>query len=234
MLQKIPAKDIYVSKHDWLTSKFLFSFAEYHDADNVSWGKLRVWNDDTIAPFSGFPMHSHQNFEIVTILFEGELTHNDSLGNVATLRRGYVQHMSAGEGITHSEYNNSTASVELYQLWIAPNKRDIKPIYQEKEIGFKTPGLHMLVSKDSHFESEPHLALPINANAKIFYGHLKEGETISYALEAHDYAVVYVRTGHLAIGHEDLHAGDELRIHDEEMLFAQAREDTEFIAVITW
>lgn len=234
MLHKISAKDIYTSKRDWLTSKFLFSFAEHHDADNISWGKLRVWNDDTIAPESGFPMHSHANFEIVTIVFEGELTHKDSLGNESTLRRGYIQHMSAGSGITHSEYNNGKTPVELYQLWIAPNKRDIKPNYQEKEIGFGTPGLHMLVSKDSHFESEPHLALPINANAKIFYGFLKEGETVNYALEPHDFVVVYIRTGHLAVGHVDVRAGDELRIHNEAVLFAQAKEDTEFVAVVTW
>ena len=234
MFIKISAKDIYTSKHEWLTSKFLFSFAEYHDADNMSWGKLRVWNDDTIAPESGFSMHSHANFEIVTIMFEGELTHKDSLGNESNLRRGYIQHMSAGAGITHSEFNNGKTPVELYQLWIAPKKRDIKPNYQEKEIGFGKQGFHELVSNEAHFESSPHLALPINADAKIFYGNLQDGDHLVHELQPHDHVVIYVRTGELAISHHDLKAGDELRILGEEKISIHARAHTEFVMVITW
>jgi redox-sensitive bicupin YhaK (pirin superfamily) len=200
----------------------------------MSWGKLRVWNDDVIAPESGFPMHSHANFEIITIVFEGELTHKDSLGNESVLQRGYIQHMSAGTGITHSEYNNSKTPVELYQLWIAPNKRNIKPHYQEKEIGFGKVGVQELVAKDSHFESAPHLALPINADAKIFYGNLNDGDHQVHELQLHDHVVIYVRTGELAVGHQTLKAGDQLRVSEEEKISIHARAHTEFVMVITW
>ena len=234
MLHKISSRDIYKSEHDWLASKFLFSFAEYHDSENMSWGKIRVWNDDTIAPENGFPMHSHENFEIITLMFDGELTHIDNLGNEAVLRRGYIQHMSAGTGITHSEWNHGISPVELYQIWIAPKKRNIKPLYQEREIGFNQHGLHELISNEAHFESAPHLALPINADAKVYYGYLKDGDHIVHALKSDDYALIYVRSGHVVVSHHDLKAGDELRVHGEENLAIHARENTEFVMVVTW
>lgn len=234
MIHKVPEAKVYISKHDWLTSKFLFSFADYFDQDNMSWGKLRVWNDDTIAFESGFPMHSHKNFEIVTIVFEGELTHSDSLGNERVLHRGFIQHMSAGTGITHSEYNNTKHPLSLFQIWIAPDKLNIQPNYQEKEIGFGTRGLHTLIDSTPHFESEPNLSLSINANAKIFYGHFLEGETIHHKLEKHEYTLIYIRSGHLNISHHDFKAGDQARINEETSLFIQAKEDTEFVMVTTW
>ena len=234
MIHKVPEAKVYISNHDWLTSRFLFSFADYFDEHNMSWGKLRVWNDDTIAPESGFPMHSHQNFEIVTIVFEGELTHADSLGNERVLRRGFIQHMSAGLGITHSEYNNTKESLSLYQLWIAPSKLNIEPFYQEKEIGFGKTGLHTLIQNEKHFEEEPHTTLSINANAKIFYGNLQEGETITHTCAKEEFTLIYIRSGHLAIEHHDFKAGDQARIHEETSLFIQAKEDSEFVMVTTW
>lgn len=234
MTKKIPANKLHVSVTEWLTSSYLFSFADYYDPDNMSWGKLRVWNDDTISPESGFPYHSHANFEIVTIVFEGELSHSDSLGNARVLKRGYVQHMSAGTGITHAEYNNALEPLSLYQIWIAPKKKNIEPLYQEREVGFGKKGLHTLISNEHFFENAPNTALSINADAKILYGNLGEGNAENYALKKDDYAFIYVRSGHLVIGHNDLKAGDQLRIHDEEKLFIQAKEDTEFVMVVTW
>jgi quercetin 2,3-dioxygenase len=233
MIIKIPASDVYVSEHDWLSSKFLFSFAEYHDPLNMAWGKLRVWNDDAIAGENGFPMHSHQNFEIITIVFDGELTHEDSLGNKAVLRRGSVQHMSAGTGITHSEFNYAKGPVSLYQLWIAPQKLNVEPHYQERQLDFHKMGLQTLFQSKSHFEDAPHLALPINAEAKVVYGHLEDGAHEHIFLQKGEYVTVYVRAGHLACGHYDAFAGDQFRVFAEDSLFLHARGETEFVMVIT-
>lgn len=111
-------------EYGWLSTRYSFSFGEWHDPSRMGFGALRVLNDDTIAPISGFPMHSHRDMEIITIVTSGILTHKDNLGHVGSLGRGEVQAMSAGDGITHSEYNASpTESLSLFQLWITPARR---------------------------------------------------------------------------------------------------------------
>jgi redox-sensitive bicupin YhaK (pirin superfamily) len=142
--------------------------------------------------------------------------------------------MSAGVGITHSEYNNTKDPLSLYQLWIAPREKNVQPFYQEKEIGFGTPGLQTLIQAEHHFEDPPNGTLSINADAQIYYGYLQEGEAITHKLKKEEHSLIYVRTGDLAISHHNFKAGDQARITDEESLFIQAKEDTEFVMVTTW
>ena len=130
VLNKLPKENMYSSNLGWLESRFHFSFANYHNNDNMSFGVLRVLNDDIIHPLGGFPTHPHKNMEIISYIVEGEITHEDSMGNAETLRRGEVQYMSAGTGVRHSEYNISkTKDLRLLQMWIMPPKNDTKPLY---------------------------------------------------------------------------------------------------------
>ena len=115
--------------HGWLDSHFHFSFAEYYNPENINFGVLRVWNDDIVLPGTGFGTHPHDNMEIISYVLEGELSHADSMGNEQTLTRGQVQYMSAGTGITHSEYNHGEVPLRFFQIWIFADKRGYRPNY---------------------------------------------------------------------------------------------------------
>ena len=121
MIKVIPAKERFSDDLGWLKTHWLFSFSNYYDSDNLQFGALRVFNDDVVMPGGGFPNHSHANFEIVTIVLEGEISHEDSMGNKTVVHVGEVQRMSAGSGVVHSEINKGEIPVHLYQLWFVPN-----------------------------------------------------------------------------------------------------------------
>ena len=227
MIQKIPKDQLYTSDHGWLQSKFLFSFAEYYDPTNMEWGSLRVFNDDTIAPHSGFPMHSHSEMEIVTIMLKGSLTHKDSMGNTRTITKGYVQRMSAGTGVTHSEMNDGDEQVELFQLWFYPNVTRLTPSYEEKEFQhLRSNGLHTLTSAGGDNGS-----ISFSSNAKVFYGNFKQGDSYALELEDNDYALLYVRKGNVSIGDITLSESDQLRAHHETELTLAFNSDSEFIVI---
>lgn len=121
-------------QNDWLNTHYSFSFADYYDPQKMGFGTLRVINDDIIAPHTGFGTHPHHNMEIITIVLEGTLTHEDSLGNKGTIQKGEIQHISAGTGIYHSEKNVDDEPVKLFQIWITPKTKNITPIYQQKKV----------------------------------------------------------------------------------------------------
>ena len=227
MIQKIPKDQLYTSDHGWLQSKFLFSFAEYYDQKNMEWGSLRVFNDDTIAPHRGFPMHPHSEMEIVTIMLKGSLTHKDSMGNTRTITKGYVQRMSAGTGVTHSEMNDGDEQVELFQLWFYPNVTGLTPSYEEKEFQhLGTTGLHTLASTDGDNGS-----VSFSSNAKIFYGNFKQGDSHTLELRDQDYTLLYMRKGNVSTRDIILNESDQLRIHHEKGLTLTFNSDSEFIVI---
>ena len=125
MIELRPFEKLGKSDHGWLNANFHFSFAEYRNPDRVHWGALRVWNNDRIAPDSGFPPHPHRDMEIVTYVIKGAITHQDHLGNEGRTEAGQIQVMSAGNGIQHAEYNREDAETELFQIWILPNKQGV-------------------------------------------------------------------------------------------------------------
>lgn len=134
MIKKIDHQLMGRSKNEWLNSYHHFSFADYYKQDNMHYGMLRVVNDDTIQPHSGFDTHAHKNMEILTYVVQGELTHKDSEGNQISLRRGCMQYMSAGIGIKHSEKNETDTLLRLIQIWIYPNQLDLKPEYENVQL----------------------------------------------------------------------------------------------------
>ena len=132
MIELRPFEKLGKSDHGWLKANFHFSFADYRNDDRVLWGALRVWNNDRIAPQSGFPPHPHRDMEIVTYVIKGAITHKDHLGNEGRTEAGQIQVMSAGKGIQHAEYNMEDAETELFQIWILPNKAGGEPSWGAK------------------------------------------------------------------------------------------------------
>jgi redox-sensitive bicupin YhaK (pirin superfamily) len=227
MIQKIPAAKRYLASHDWLTTYHLFSFADYFDPANMNFGVLRVFNDDTIDAHNGFGRHPHRDMEIVTIMLEGELTHTDSMGNSRTIRKGDVQYMSAGYGVVHSEVNNGSVPVHLYQIWLLPRHRDRIPEYKEMKIDVLTKNtLVPLVSGDDSLG-----ALTIDSDATIYRGELESGNGVVYKLGQLRGLFIYIMQGGLVVNGVDMVAGDQLRIADVDMVTMDTSLSCVFFAI---
>lgn len=191
---------------NWLKTKYSFSFSNWYNPNRMGFGNLRVLNDDHIKSNNGFSMHPHENMEIVTIMLRGELTHRDSMGNTAVLKENYIQHMSAGSGIVHSEMNMSKSEVHLLQIWILPKKQNIKPIYQEKKIEYKL-GENKLISKNGENNT-----LIINQNCEISILSGKSKLEINFKEKK---VFLFVIEGNLNIFKELLTIGDSIEIDNE-------------------
>jgi len=189
--------------HGWLQSRHTFSFAGYYDPDQMGVSSLRVINDDKVRPGDGFATHSHQDMEIVTYVKKGVIEHKDSMGNVEILPDGEFQLMSAGTGVTHSEYNPSTSEpLEFLQIWIEPDVYGIKPGYQQKRFEPRE-GLQLIASPDAREDS-----LLIHQNACLYQLVLNAGQSGSHTLESGRTIYVHVISGTLSVNGERLNEGD--------------------------
>jgi redox-sensitive bicupin YhaK (pirin superfamily) len=215
MITRIPANKRYLAAHGWLNSFHLFSFADYYDPENMSFGPLRVFNDDFIVGESGFGEHPHNNMEIITIMREGTLTHRDSMGNEATITAGEVQCMTAGTGVEHAEVNKGKTPVRLSQIWIMPKEKGLVPSYGQKDFsGMKKNVLVPVASGESKGD-----ALSINAPATIYLGEFESGEAFQYSMESGHGVFMYATEGAFSINGEAFNKGDQARITDESKLF---------------
>ena len=180
MIERRPFTALGGGDHDWLKTKHHFSFADYYDPKRMGWGALRVWNDDEIAPGTGFPLHPHADMEIITYVRQGAITHQDSLGNKGRTEAGDVQVMSAGTGIRHSEYNLEPGTTRIFQIWILPTSRGRPPSWGAKPFpkGERSGHFVTLTSGDPS-DSD---ALPIRTDARVLGASLKAGETAEYPL----------------------------------------------------
>ncbi len=203
------SKDRGQAKHGWLESKHSFSFAHYYDPEHMGFHTLRVINDDTVAPGAGFDTHGHKNMEIISYVLEGEIEHQDSMGNRFIIPAGEVQRMSAGSGVTHSEFNHSkTQTLRFLQIWILPNTLDTKPSYEQKRIE-QTGPLSALVTPNGDGGS-----LSIQQDASLYRLQLKQGE--SYTLETHkNPGYLHMIEGTSTVNHHTLQAGDALGAESE-------------------
>lgn len=191
--------------HGWLRTRHTFSFADYYDPERMGFGRLRVLNDDTIAPGKGFPTHPHKDMEIVTIVTKGELRHEDDTGKSAVLRPGDVQVMSAGSGIRHSEYNNSNIDeLELFQLWIIPEREGIEPRHEEASFGLKEDRPTTLASGGEQ-------GLRIHQDARVILADL----TKPYTHEPKEASFIMVVEGAASVAGERLGGRDAIGIQDE-------------------
>jgi quercetin 2,3-dioxygenase len=176
MIEHRPFNELRGEDHGWLRAKHHFSFADYGDPARMGWGSLRVWNNDEIAPNTGFPPHPHANMEIITYVREGAVTHKDSLGNEGRTEAGDVQVMSAGAGIRHPEYNLERRPTRIFQIWTIPSSEGGSPAWGSQPFPKAD-----LVTLASGFDKDKD-ALPIRARARVLGAMLKVGETVEYAL----------------------------------------------------
>jgi redox-sensitive bicupin YhaK (pirin superfamily) len=227
MIRRVSAEERYNSKIDWLDTFHLFSFADYYDPENMNFGALRVFNDDTIAGESGFGAHSHRDMEIVTIMLEGELTHKDDMGNEATMKKGEVQYMSAGTGVTHSEVNLAKEKTHLYQIWIMPKQRNLKPNYDQKDFSDSPKNELVPVASDKEMGHAIHM----QADATIYRATLEKEKTLQYDIEDNRGVFIYLTEGELEINGTKLEKGDQARIENEKSLIISAHEDSQFVMI---
>ena len=201
------------TKIDWLDSRHSFSFGEYYDPSESGFRALRVINEDRVRAGAGFPTHGHRDMEIVTYVLEGALEHKDSLGTGSIIRPGEVQRMSAGSGITHSEFNHSKSEpVHFLQIWIVPAARGIAPGYEQREIevGKARGALVPIASSDGRDKS-----VTIHQDAALAMAKLERGQTLDIALKPARHGWVQVARGGVAVNGKPLAEGDGAAISDE-------------------
>lgn len=229
MIEHRPFASLGKAHHGWLRANFHFSFAGYHHPSRVHWGPLRVWNDDTIDAGTGFDPHPHSDMEIITYVRQGAITHQDFLGNKGRTEAGDVQVMSAGTGITHAEYNREPGETTLFQIWIIPNRRGVKPRWEAAKFpkGTDASGqLRVLVSgRDQDKDSG---ALFIYQDAALLGGTLSAGTVLTHQLGDRLAYLVPAR-GKVRVNGVTLDARDGAAVKDEPLLTIEVLEEAELI-----
>ena len=215
----------------WLNAKHHFSFGEYHDAERMGWGALRVWNDDEIQPKTGFPPHPHNEMEIITYVRDGAITHEDSLGNKGRTAAGDVQVMSAGAGIRHAEYNVEEELTRIFQIWIIPDERGGEPYWNAREFpkGERAGELVVLASGRKGDDD----ALPIRADARVLGATLKPGQSTTYTLEPGRHAYLALANGQVTVNGTPVGGRDGAAIKDVDTITITAEEASEVVMVDT-
>ena len=229
MIQTIRSKDRYHAETDWLSTNWHFSFDHYHDPNNMNFGPLRVFNDDTVAPAGGFPLHSHREMEIVTYIIDGALEHKDNLGNTGVIRPGEIQRMSAGTGIRHSEYNPSEKEpVHLIQLWIMPATHGLRPSWEQKSFSLsdREGKLFPIAVPASKNGSTSSTAVQIHQDATIYTSLLAPGQSITHKLGQGRRAYIFVIKGNLKLNGETFAAGDQARVSSDRDLQLSAAQES--------
>lgn len=215
--------------HGWLDARHHFSFASYHDPKRMGWGGLRVWNDDTIAPKSGFPLHPHRDMEIVTYVRSGAITHEDSLGNRGRTAAGDVQVMSAGTGVRHSEFNLEDEPTTLFQLWLLPRRESIAPRWGTRPFPRDgRAGRFVALASGDPRDTE---ALAIHADARVLGATLAAGESIRYELAPNHHAYLVAAKGEVELNGHRLGERDGAAVGGEDALIITAARDAELVLV---
>jgi redox-sensitive bicupin YhaK (pirin superfamily) len=225
-----PAKERGHANHGWLDTNFTFSFADYYDPKHMGFRSLRVINEDRVSAGSGFGTHPHNDMEIITYVLEGALSHQDSMGTGSTIVPGEVQHMSAGTGVLHSEYNHSKdEQLHLLQIWILPERRGITPRYDQKFFADaeKLNRLRLIASPD-----EAEGSVKLNQDAEIYATLLEPGKAVTHKLAAGRYAWIQVARGSVKLNGQVLNAGDGAAVSDEQQITLTGDSDNKQAEVL--
>ncbi|WP_140718595.1 pirin family protein [Pseudomonas sp. Hp2] len=215
------------AEYGWLSSRHTFSFAHYHDPRHMGFGPLRVINEDRVQPGEGFGTHGHRDMEIVSYVLSGALEHKDSMGSGSVLHYGDVQRMSAGSGVTHSEFNHSSSEpVHFLQIWLFPERNGIEPSYEERHFApeDKRNRLRLIASPDAAEGS-----LLIHQDARIFASILDGGQQLEHALGQGRGAYVQVARGSLSVNGQRLDQGDAAQVTAEERIVLSGGQDAEIL-----
>jgi quercetin 2,3-dioxygenase len=228
MIELRPFDQLGGADHGWLKAKHHFSFANFFDPKRMSWGNLRVWNDDEIAAGAGFPPHPHADMEIITYVREGAITHRDSLGNAGRTEAGDVQVMSAGSGVRHSEYNEESGTTRIFQIWIQPTTHGGTPSWGARPFP-KAERSGRFVTLASGIEGDD--ALPIRADARVMGATIKAGERVSLPLDPRRHAYLVPATGAVDVGGVRVNARDGAAVTGEAVVEIVGIEDAEIVLV---
>jgi len=215
------------AEHGWLDSHHTFSFADYFDPDFMGFGPLRVINEDRVQPGQGFGTHGHRDMEIVSYVLEGALEHRDSMGNGSVLRPGFVQRMTAGTGVRHSEFNHSPSElVHFLQIWIVPDKTGLEPGYEEKRFpdAEKQGALRLIASRDGRDGS-----VLVHQDVDLYASLLAPDDAVVHRARPGRRTWIQVARGEVDVNGERLRAGDGAAIVDEEQIDIRAASATELL-----
>jgi redox-sensitive bicupin YhaK (pirin superfamily) len=216
-----------ISKFSWLDSRHTFSFGDYYDPKHMGFSDLRVINEDRVDPGAGFPTHSHRDMEIITYVLEGALAHKDSTGTSSVIRVGDVQRMSAGTGISHSEYNPSkTEPVHFLQIWIIPKETGLRPGYEQRSFDLKAKrGSWVLVAAPDARDG----SVKIHQDAELYLAAVSKGQKLSYRLKPGRQAWLQVTRGAAALDGTSLAAGDGAAVTKQDLLQIEPSDDSEIL-----
>ena len=215
------------SRTGWLDSRHTFSFADHRDARHMGFRSLRVINEDRVVPGAGFPSHSHRDMDIISYVLEGTLEHKDSLGNGARIRPGDVQRMSAGTGITHSEFNASKSEpVHFLQIWIIPDRKDLPPSYEQRNFPLeeRRGRLRLVAAPAGHGD-----AVTLHQDARLFVANLRSGEEVVYPMDSGRGAWLQVARGGVVFNGTALREGDGAAAEGESAVEIKAESDAEVL-----
>jgi redox-sensitive bicupin YhaK (pirin superfamily) len=227
MITRRPADERGRTRNDWLDGRHTFSFNRYYDPRWSGFRDLLVINEDRVAPATGFGAHSHRDMEIITYIIEGALQHKDSMGNTSVMRPGEVQRMSAGTGVTHSEFNpSSSEQVHLLQIWITPEREGMTPSYEQHEFPPEESRgrLRLIASRGGQGGS-----VTVHQDAEMYSASLDKGEEVTHELRGGRHAWVQVVKGSLKVNDVELKAGDGAAVSEEERLLIHANETSEIL-----
>jgi len=227
----IKSAEHYRNQNDWLDTTHHFSFGDYLNPDKMNFGPLRVFNDDTIKPATGFGFHQHYDMEIVTYVIDGELEHKDNTGNHGIIYPGEVQRMTAGSGIMHSEYNHSAQKpLRLLQMWVFPKKKNLKPSWEQRKFS-KEEALNKFLPVIESENSENEKTLRIHQDASFYISTLTPDKEITYELKNKRNAYVFVINGEVILNHNHMESRDAAKVEDENRLSIKATKATELLLI---
>jgi len=231
MIKIIKANEHYKNESDWLTTYHHFSFANYQNPDKMNFGPLRVFNDDTIEPGTGFDFHFHSDMEIITYLIEGELEHKDNQGNHGVIYPGEVQRMTAGSGIMHSEFNHSKEKpLRLLQMWVFANKKGLTPSWEQKKFA-KEERINKLLPVVISENTKDGNALRIHQDAAFYLSTLIPGSKVEHTLSTGRKSYLFVIDGEIKLNDNLMQTRDAAMIEKENSLVIKAEKPTELILI---
>lgn len=231
MIEVRPFASLGHADHGWLDARHHFSFASYQDRTRMNWGRIRVWNDDTIAAGTGFDPHPHNDMEIVTFIRTGAISHRDSLGNEGRTAAGDVQVMSAGTGIVHSEHNRESEATTLFQIWILPDSKGEAPSWGQREFprGLRAGRWEIVASGNPEGDA----ALPLRADARVLAATLSASESIEYPADPARHFYLVAASGRLRVNGVEAQPRDGVAITGETAITVEALDDAEVVMVET-
>jgi len=228
MIQVIRADERHFTDFGWLKTYWLFSFSEYYDPANIQFGALRVFNDDVVAPQTGFGTHPHQEMEIITIVLDGAVTHEDSLGTKAVIRAGDVQRMSAGTGIRHSEFNRGEVPAQFYQIWLYPDTSGLPPSYDQKSFAGTVWTNRLVPVASGQGLSD---VVTFHTDATLYLGSLEAQRSVTHDTNGTRRVFVYITEGELTVDGAQLHPKDQARADAEAALTLTAQTASRFVLI---